>query len=147
MTRVLAFVALVIASAMSQAQRPLIMADTIYIHGDIYTGVVGASSFHVVSRATALAVKADRIIAIGGENDVLKHKGPDTAVVDFRGHFVMPGFNDAHSHLASGGFEKLNVNCVGAKSLAEMQSRIADRVKTAAPGEWIPRSSTESVRH
>ena len=44
MMRVLAFVALAIASAMSQAQRPLIMADTIYIHGDIYTGVVGASS-------------------------------------------------------------------------------------------------------
>src|SRR5437879_5648681 len=49
----------------------------------------------------------------------------------------MPVYNDAHAHLASGGFEKLNVNLVGSKSLAEMQSRIADRVKTAIPGEWI----------
>jgi len=137
MTRVLAFVALVIASAMSQAQRPLIMADTIYIHGDIYTGVVGASSFHVVSRATALAVKADRIIAIGGENDVLKHKGPDTAVIDFEGHFVIPGFNDAHMHLTEAGFKKLTVDLGGVRSIEEFRDRIRARVDGTAPTEWI----------
>ena len=49
----------------------------------------------------------------------------------------MPGFNDAHVHLGSGGFEKLNVNLVGSKSLDDMKQRIAVRVKTAAPGEWI----------
>jgi predicted amidohydrolase YtcJ len=40
-------------------------------------------------------------------------------------------------HLGSGGFEKLNVNLVGATSLAEMKDRITARVKKAAPGEWI----------
>ena len=49
----------------------------------------------------------------------------------------MPGFNDAHVHLGSGGFEKLNVDLVGSKSLDDMKQRIAARVKTAAPGEWI----------
>src|SRR6184192_1778562 len=137
MTRVLAFAALVIASAMSQAQRPLIMADTIYIHGDIYTGVVGASSFHVVTRATTLAVKADRILAIGGENDVLKHKGPDTAVVDFRGHFVMPGFNDAHMHLTEAGFKKLTVDLSGVRSIEEFRDRIRKRLDSAGATEWI----------
>src|SRR6185369_12009012 len=47
------------------------------------------------------------------------------------------GFNDAHCHLQSGGFEQMNVNLVGTKSLAEMQQRIADRAKTAVPGDWI----------
>jgi predicted amidohydrolase YtcJ len=49
----------------------------------------------------------------------------------------MPGFNDAHLHLANAGFEKLNVNLVGAKSLAEMQGRIAERAQAAPAGEWI----------
>ena len=49
----------------------------------------------------------------------------------------MPGFNDAHVHLASGGFEKMNVNLVGSLSLQEMQHRIGLRVDQAAPGEWI----------
>jgi predicted amidohydrolase YtcJ len=40
-------------------------------------------------------------------------------------------------HLASGGFEKLNVNLTGAKSLEEMKARIAERAKSAAPGEWL----------
>jgi predicted amidohydrolase YtcJ len=49
----------------------------------------------------------------------------------------MPGFNDAHTHLANGGFEKLNIDLVGSKSLQEMQQRIDARAKTAAPGEWL----------
>src|SRR5207302_3399666 len=90
-----------------------------------------------VGRVTAIAIANGKIVANGSDAEVRKLAGPNTKTIDLHGHFVMPGFNDAHSHLASGGFEKLNVNLVGAKSLAEMQSRIADRVKTAAPGEWI----------
>ena len=98
MIRVFVCAIMLTVSAFSQSQKPLVIADTIYLHGDIYTGVVGASSFRVVTRATALAVKADRIIAIGSDSDVLKHKGPDTATLDLQGRFVMPGFKDAHMH-------------------------------------------------
>ncbi|HEY6305167.1 MAG TPA: amidohydrolase, partial [Candidatus Angelobacter sp.] len=41
------------------------------------------------------------------------------------------------THLASAGFEKLNVNLVGTKSLEEMLQRIAARAKTAGAGEWV----------
>lgn len=84
-----------------------------------------------------MAISAGRIISIGQNDLALKLKGKKTQVIDLGGHFVMPGFNDAHTHLASGGFEKLNVDLVGTKSLEEMKQRIAARVKTAAPGEWI----------
>ena len=87
--------------------------------------------------AQAIAVSGGKIIAVGSNADIQKLKGPKTQVVDLGGHFAMPGFNDAHVHLGSGGFEKLNVDLVGAKSLADMKERIAARVKTAAPGEWI----------
>ena len=49
----------------------------------------------------------------------------------------MPGFNDAHVHLASGGFEKMNVNLNGSRSLQEMQHRIGLKVNSAEPGLWI----------
>jgi predicted amidohydrolase YtcJ len=49
----------------------------------------------------------------------------------------VPGFNDAHLHLANGGFEKMSVELAGTKSLQEMKERIAERAKSAPPGEWI----------
>jgi predicted amidohydrolase YtcJ len=50
---------------------------------------------------------------------------------------VMPGFNDAHVHLAEGGFERLNVNMIGVKSLEEFRDRLRAKVEQAQPGEWI----------
>ena len=112
-------------------------ADLIVLNGDIYTGSSAGSSGAASHRAQALAVSHGKIIAVGSNADVQKLKGPDTRIFDAAGHFVMPGFNDAHVHLSSAGFEKLNVDLVGSKSLDEMKQRIAARVKTAAAGEWI----------
>ena len=85
-------------------------------------------------RAQAIAVSNGKIIAVGPTEDIQKLKGPKTQVIDLGGHFVMPGFNDAHVHLGSGGFEKLNVDLVGSKSLDDMKQRIAARAKTAVAG-------------
>ena len=134
-------------------------ADVIFIHGDIYTGMGTCMGSQQLTppcreprgvedqmlaikalrpnRVQAIAVTGDKIVAIGSNEEIQRLKGPKTQVIDLGGHFVMPGFNDAHVHLGSGGFEKLNVNLVGSKSLDEMKQRIAARVKTAAPGEWI----------
>jgi len=105
-------------------------ADTIFVHGDIYTGMPG-------KRAQAMAVRGERIVAAGSDAEIQKLKGKHTQVVDLGGHFVMPGFNDAHVHLANAGFEKLHVELAGVHSLAEMQDRIAARAKATPAGEWI----------
>jgi predicted amidohydrolase YtcJ len=89
------------------------------------------------SYAEALAVKDGKVLAVGDNKSILKRKGRETKVIDLKGEFVLPGFNDAHLHLASGGFEKLNLDLVGTKSLADMQQRIAERVRTSEPGGWI----------
>ena len=123
--------------ATSQNQPKMPIADTIYVHGDIYTGVVAASSFHVVERAEAMAVKGHRILLVGSDADVLEAKGPATAVVDLKGRFVMPGFNDAHVHLTDAGFKRLTVDLTGVRTLEEFRARIRQRVETAEPGEWI----------
>jgi predicted amidohydrolase YtcJ len=49
----------------------------------------------------------------------------------------MPGFNDAHMHLASAGLEKMNVDLIGARTLDEFRDRLRARIDVAAPGEWI----------
>jgi predicted amidohydrolase YtcJ len=138
--------AILLATSMSsQTQAPSVRADAIYIHADIYTGVTGASSFHEIQRAQGLAVRGERILAVGSEADVLKLKGPATTVVDLKGHFVMPGFNDAHMHLTNAGFNRLTVDLTGAKSLEEFRERIRKRVETAEPTEWITGSGWDET--
>ncbi|HZP17701.1 MAG TPA: amidohydrolase [Terriglobales bacterium] len=131
------FLQAMFCAVMTNAQTAPAKADFIYIHANIYTGVTGTSSFHEVQRAHAMAVRADRIQAIGDEEDVLKLKGPETRVLDLHGRFVMPGFNDAHMHLSEAGFKKLSVDLTGARSIEEFRERIRKRVETAEPAEWI----------
>jgi predicted amidohydrolase YtcJ len=146
---ILAVLMVLTMGSLSSSQQLQSPAEVIFINGDIYTGSGDVSvttkngtlpSFtaKIPPRSVqALAVSAGKLIAVGSNDEIKKLVGPKTQVVDLGGRFVMPGFNDAHVHLGSGGFEKLNVNLVGSKSLDDMKQRIAARVKTAAPGEWI----------
>jgi predicted amidohydrolase YtcJ len=136
-------------ASFSSAQQSQSPADVIFVNGNVYPGVGDVTA--VIKNGTlppftrkvqltsvqALATSQGRIVAIGANQEIQKLKGPKTQVIDLGGNFVMPGFNDAHVHLGSGGFEKLNVDLVGSKSRDDMKQRIAARVKTAAPGEWI----------
>jgi predicted amidohydrolase YtcJ len=130
MTKIIVAAIFLLAFNLMTFASPNASPDAIFTNGDIYTQATPA-------RAQALAVRDGRIVAIGTNDEIRKLKGSHTQVVDLGGHFVMPGFNDAHCHLQAAGFEQMNVNLVGAQSLAEMQQRIAARAKTAAPGDWI----------
>jgi predicted amidohydrolase YtcJ len=151
--KILLAVLMVLTMASSSSpQQPQSPADVIFINGNVY---LGAPSIRISTWSSssgepkpepfnpihgpvhAIAVLGGKITAVGSNADIQKLKGPKTRVIDLGGHFVMPGFNDAHVHLGSGGFEKLNVNLIGCKSLDDMKQRIAARVKTAAPSEWI----------
>jgi len=135
----LLFIVLLLTTGMVTAQAQS-TPDTIYLHGNIYTGAVQTFSppyVEVKPRAQAMAVNEGRVVAVGSDAAISKLKGKGTQVEDLGGRFVMPGFNDAHTHLASAGFGKMNVDLTGTRSLQEMQARIAERVKTAQPGEWI----------
>jgi len=120
--------------------------DTIFLHGDVLPGMIsfltksGTNWFAgamPMDRVQAIAVRCGRIVAVGSDVEIEKLKGKHTQVVDLGGHFVMPGFNDAHVHLANAGFEKLYVNLIGVHSLAEMQDRIAEAAKRTPAGDWL----------
>src|SRR6478735_953915 len=152
MKLLLAVLMVLTMASLSSAQQSQSPADVIFVNGDIYLGAphievrVGQQTERgktmtppalVHGPIQAIAVSGGKIVAVGSNQEIQKLKGPKTHEIDLGGHFVMPGFNDAHVHLGSGGFEKLNVDLVGSKSLDDMKQRIAARVKTASPGEWI----------
>jgi len=112
-------------------------ADIIFMHANVYTGVPSNTPFSSVLREEAIAVRGDRIEAVGKTLDIQKLKGPQTQVIDLDGHFVMPGFNDAHLHLADAGMTKLSVDLTGVKSLDELRDRVRAKVESSSAGEWI----------
>jgi len=112
-------------------------ADVIFIHGNVYTGVPANTPFSSVLREEAIAVRGDRIEAVGKTLDLQKLKGPQTQIIDLGGRFTMAGFNDAHLHLDDAGTTKLSVDLTGVKSLDELRARVAKKVEESAAGEWI----------
>jgi predicted amidohydrolase YtcJ len=125
------------APGQTTAAAPGPKADVIFVHANVYTGVPSNAQFSSILREEAIAVRGDRIQAVGKSVDIQKLKGPQTQVIDLGGHFVMPGFNDAHLHLADAGLQKLNVDLTGVKTLDEFRERVLAKVEKAKPGEWI----------
>jgi predicted amidohydrolase YtcJ len=109
-------------------------ATLVLTNGKIFTGVAAQPW------AKAVAIRGDSIVAITSEDpseQVKSWLGPSTLVIDLHGQFAMPGFNDAHIHLAYAAYQKGEVDLGGVPSLGELQERIRVRLKDIAPGEWI----------
>lgn len=110
-------------------------ADRILLHGNVLTGeaLTGAHP----QRVAALALRGDRILAAGSDEEVSRLRGPATEMIDLKGAFVMPGFEDAHVHLAQAGALALQADLRGSASLNEMLSRVQAAASRVAPGAWI----------
>lgn len=88
------------------------------------------------SLAEAVAIDGERIVAVGTTAEI-KQKFQAAREIDLQGKLVTPGFNDAHTHFLRGALALLNVNLTAAKSLAEAKNKVAEKVKTTKPNEWI----------
>jgi predicted amidohydrolase YtcJ len=88
-------------------------------------------------RAEAVAIRGNRIVAVGSTTDVRVFVGPKTRVLDLAGRTVVPGFDDSHAHMLGIGFARLDVDLVGTRSYTEVVERVAKAVKTRRPGEWV----------
>ena len=88
-------------------------------------------------RASAVAIRDGRIVAVGDEAQVKPFVGPATKRIDLAGRAVVPGLTDAHVHVESLGASLENLDLVGAATLDEACRRVAERVRTLKPGEWL----------
>ena len=102
--------------------------------------------------AGAVAIRGESIVAVSyitrdtedlrkasaaDAPDIKPWLGPNTRIINMRGAFVMPGFNDAHVHIGQSALTKLTIDFTGVQSLAEFQQRIRQNIKDRAPDEWI----------
>lgn len=87
--------------------------------------------------ADAVAIKQEKILALGSNQDIQSVIGPTTEVIDLKGGMVLPGFTDAHTHFLSGGFALSNIQLRDAKSKAEFIKRISQKAQNLEKGEWI----------
>jgi len=86
-------------------------------------------------RAHAIAFTSGRVVAL--DEDALAARTSRTETIDLRGRAVIPGLVDHHIHFTSYAISIARVQLDGARSLDEAVARVAARVKTAKPGEWI----------
>ena len=89
------------------------------------------------STAEAIAVSGGRITAVGATGEIRALAGPGTAIEDLAGMTVLPGLIDAHNHLLLTSQVLQQVPLYECRTIDEILDRIAERVRDAAPGEWI----------
>ncbi len=106
-------------------------ADLIILNANVWTVDISHP------KAEAVAVLGDRIVAVGTNNEIEAWHGNLTHVVDAGRKLLLPGFNDAHVHFVSGGFQLVSVQLTDATSSEEFVRRIAEQAKKTPKGEWI----------
>jgi predicted amidohydrolase YtcJ len=84
----------------------------------------------------AVAIKDGKFVVVGSDAAALKLRGPNTRVVDLKGAFVVPGFNDNHVHFASAA-QFLEFNIMRASTQQEFVARVKEVTARLPEGEWI----------
>jgi predicted amidohydrolase YtcJ len=120
---------LVVASQARQPQSPA--ADLLLTNAKVVT------VDERLPQVEAVAVRGDRIIALGSSADLKKYAGPATQVVDLQGQLVIPGFIESHGHFSGVGEAQLQLKLMDTTSWDEIVAQVAAAVKASKPGEWI----------
>ena len=113
------------------ADKPAFAPDTIIIDAVIHTMDPSRPN------AEAVAIYRNRIVAIGSSKEIKKLAGSATRVIDAKKRLVLPGFNDAHTHFLSGGFQLSSVDLRDANTPQEFAERIRRFAASRPEGRWI----------
>ncbi|MCK5148780.1 amidohydrolase [bacterium] len=112
-------------------------ADLIFINGRIYT----VDENH--PWVEAVAIFGDRILAVGSTGEMDIYKDTNTSVIDLKGKFACPGFNDAHIQDLSGYFGRADIDLHGITSMAQWRQEVRNhhrnqsRKAIVPPDKWI----------
>lgn len=91
----------------------------------------------VNSRAEAIAITSDSILAVGSNEDVESYIGNNTDVIDLNGKTAIPGFIESHAHFLGLGYAKINLDLTQADNWDEVIAIVAQAAEGLNPGEWI----------
>lgn len=106
-------------------------ADLVLYNGNIYT------MDRRLPRGSAVAIDGDRIVAVGGDDEIRALAGEGSDLVDLRGQPVVPGFIDAHIHFLSYGLSLREIDLTNTPTLASAQERVRRQAATTDPGKWL----------
>ncbi|MEK6301553.1 MAG: amidohydrolase [Acidobacteriota bacterium] len=105
-------------------------ADLILRNGLVYT--VDPTN----TLTEAVAIRGGKIVFVGSSKQVMQFRSKQTRVIDLKGAFVLPGFNDNHVHFASAA-QFLEFNIMRATTQQEFLARVKEAVARLPKGEWI----------
>ncbi|MBP9925932.1 MAG: amidohydrolase [Cyclobacteriaceae bacterium] len=105
--------------------------DLVLLNGKVWTGE-SDSTF-----AEAIAIKENKIIAVGTTDQILKLVDSKTNRIDLNGKLVTAGFNDAHIHFLSGSLGLTEVDILGTNSPDEVAQRVNQFIEKNPGKEWI----------
>src|SRR6266704_5325075 len=87
----------------THADKPPLAADLIIFNARVRTMDQSQPA------AEAVAIYGNRFVAVGSTKEIRKLASGNTKIIDAKGRLVLPGFNDAHVHFMSGGFQLSSV--------------------------------------
>ena len=87
--------------------------------------------------AEAVAIRGDRIVFVGSDDEVEAFTGSGTEVIDLAGRLAIPGFIEGHGHLMGLGHSRLQLDLMATASYQDLIDMVAEAVAGAQPGEWI----------
>ncbi len=90
-----------------------------FVNGSVWLGGPAGS------RAGAVAIAGERIVAVGSTRDVLDVAGTGVEIIDLQHRFMSPGFQDAHVHPVYGGLQGLQCDLSGSDSAAQALQAVA----------------------
>lgn len=92
----------------------------------------------VPSFVEAIAISDGKVIAIGGNEDILRLRGPATSVIDGLRRTVIPGLNDSHMHPIRGGLNyNLELRWDGVPSLVDALRMLKEQAARTPAPQWV----------
>ena len=104
--------------------------DLIVVNGKVYTGEQN-------ELAEAVAVRGNTVVRVGSNGEIRRLRRAQTTVIDAKGGAVIPGFNDAHAHLITGGLSLDQVNLAEARTVDDIKDTIRLWSEAHPERTWI----------
>jgi len=137
-------VLLSLLSISANAQAQSLSADLILFNGKIITN---NAAFQIVE---AMAVRDEKIVAVGSNAEIKKLAGPQTKRIDLQGRTVIPGLIDSHTHALNWARsvirDELDLSYPKVSKMEDVTKAIVERAAKIKPGEWIMGTSWDDAK-